>query len=147
MLHEEVPSDKHRGDNEYQTVMARLNDIRLDIDFSVANSQLQYAERIQRVFKEIGGEDQFSRSQRSEFVKLLIRNIDAGVEHRTNPEQFRELHTYLRAKKITRTNKLLGYILRWVGSIRNMWNYSKRSGWFKDKRALTKDIHSLKLTD
>ena len=44
VLQEEFPSDKHRGDNEYQTVMARLNDIRLDIDFSVANSELRYAE-------------------------------------------------------------------------------------------------------
>ncbi len=56
-----------------------------------------------------------------------------NAEHRTNPEQLRELHTHLRAKKTTRVNKLLGYILRWMEPIRSMWNYGEKSGWFKAK--------------
>ena len=127
--------------------MARFNDVRLEIDFNAANSELRNAEKIQRILHEIGGEENFSRSQRTEFVKTLVRNIGSGVEHRTNPEQLRELHNYLRAKKITRINKLLGYILRWIEPIRIMWNYSEKSGWFKDKRTPSKEGHASKLTD
>jgi hypothetical protein len=147
VLQEEFPSDKHRGENDYQTAMARFNDVRIDIDFNVANSELRYAEKIQRILHEIGGEENFSRSQRTEFVKTLVRNIGSGVEHRTNPEQLRELHNYLRAKKITRINKLLGYILRWIEPIRIMWNYSEKSGWFKDKRTPSKEGQASKLTE
>ena len=128
MLQEIFPSDKHRGENDYQTAMARFNDVRLDVDFNVANSELRSAEKIQRILHEIGGEENFSRSQRTELVKTLVRNIGSGVEHRTNPEQLREFHNYLRAKKITRINKLLGYILRWVEPIHIMSNYSEKSG-------------------
>jgi hypothetical protein len=147
VLQEEFPSDKHRGDNDYQTAMARFHDVRLDIDFNVANSELRYAEKIQRILHEIGGESNFTRSQRTEFVKTLVRNIGSGVEHRTNPEQLRELHNYLRAKKITRINKLLGYVLQWIEPIRIMWNYSEKSGWFKDKRNPSKEGQANKLTD
>ena len=145
-MQEEFPSDKHRGDNEYQTAMSRLNEVRLEIDFSIANSELRYAEKIQKVLHEIGGEDKFSRSQRIEFVKSLIRNIGTNAEHRTNPEQLRELHTHLRAKKINRINKLLEYILRWIEPIRNMWNYGEKSGWFKS-RAVGRESYNPKPTD
>ncbi len=100
--------------------MSRRFDVRLDIDFTVANSELRYAEKIDRILHEIGGENKFSRAERSEFVKTLIRNIGVNAEHQTNPEQLRELHTHLRAKKITRVNKLLGYILRWIEPICSM---------------------------
>ena len=79
------------------------------------------------------GEIKFSRAERFEFVKTLIINIGVNAEHWANPEQLRELHTHLRAKKITRVNKLLGYILRWMEPIRSMWNYGEKSEWFKTK--------------
>ena len=62
VLQEIFPSDKHRGENDYQTAMACFNDVRLDVDFNVANSELRYAEKIQRILHEIGGEENFSRS-------------------------------------------------------------------------------------
>ena len=134
MLQEEFPSDQRRGDNEYQTTMTRFNDVRLDIDFNVSNSELRYVEKIDKILEEIGGEMKFSRTERVEFVKTLVRNIIVGADHRTNPEQLRELHTHLRSKtRITRVNKLLGYILRWIEPIRMMWNYGDKSGWHKAK--------------
>ena len=46
VLQEIFPSDKHRGENDYQTAMARFNDVRLEVDFNVANWELRYAEKI-----------------------------------------------------------------------------------------------------
>jgi hypothetical protein len=146
VLQELFPSDKLRGDDEYQTTMARLNDVRLDIDFTTSHSELRYVGKVQKIFHEAGGERKFSSSERREFVKVLIGNIGARAETRTNPEQLRELHTHLRARKISKVERLLEEILRWVEPIRMMWNYGEKSGWFKAKGA-SKDSGNPKPTD
>ena len=138
VLNQEFPSDRHRSDDAYQNALSLFRAVKLDIDFTVNNSELNYSAKLLEVLKEIQGEESFTKSQRLEFVKLLVKNIGTGVETRTNPEQLRELHSYLRAKRITSVDKLLQYILRWVEPVRSMWLYGENSGWW-GSRALSKD--------
>ena len=72
VMQKEFPSDKHRGDTAYCTVMSQLNELRLEIDFTINHSELSYAAKIQSIFEVAGGEDMFSEKERLEFVKTLI---------------------------------------------------------------------------
>jgi hypothetical protein len=87
----------------------------------------------------MGGEDMFTANEQLEFVKTLIRKIGEGVDHRTNPEQLRELHAELRADKhIHSVEELLHRILRWLRPIKKMWNYADKSGWIRDRKPIPK---------
>ena len=77
------------------------------IDFCAANCELRYVEKIDAILHEIGGEEKFSRSERKEFVKTLIRNIASNADQRVNPKQLRELSTHLRTKRISRVSKFM----------------------------------------
>jgi hypothetical protein len=56
VFQEEFPSDKRRGNDEYQTAMSRFNDVQLVLDFYAANSELRYVEKFDAILHEIGGE-------------------------------------------------------------------------------------------
>ena len=138
VLQEVFPGDKRRSEDEYQTTLSRLNDVRLDIDFSLHDSELKYVSRVQKILIEAGGEKKFHRNQRQEFVKSMIRNIGSNLGSRYNDEVLRRLHQHLRAQQISRVKSLLFEILRWIEPAREHWTFGEECGWHKP-RALVKE--------
>ena len=138
VLQEVFPGDKRRSEDEYQTTLSRLNDVRLDIDFSLHDSELKYVSRVQKILIEAGGEKKFHRNQRQEFVKSMIRNIGSNLGSRYNDEVLRRLHQHLRAQQISRVKSLLCEILRWIEPVREHWTFGEECGWHKP-RALVKE--------
>ena len=134
-LLKEFPNDKlPKADDEFLTAMARLDGVRLNIDFNVSKSELLYVERIQKILDETKIENKISDNQLAEIVKMLVRNVGRESASRSNPIVLNQLHTYLRSQWIPDIDDFLISITRWVEKVREHWTYGVNALWINPSR-------------